>query len=69
MRTALSIFALVAVVSGPFLYDASGYSRCVTGYARSFDGLWLIKERRCYGRLGLPDNPREVKRKALFEAF
>lgn len=70
MKTVLAFAALCAVVTGPFIYDGTADSKCVIAYDTSFNGLYIIKERVCYGRLiGMENSRKEIARKPLFEAF
>lgn len=68
MKTALVILALVAATIGPVIYDATGPITCRVGYATSFDGLYLLKQRTCSGRL-FGGDPKTIARKPLFTEF
>lgn len=61
--------ALIASPVAACLYDATAYSRCETVYDTSFNGLYLIKERKCWGRLGFYSGSTEIGRRPLFQEF
>jgi hypothetical protein len=70
MKNALMLLATFAAVVGAVCYDGLAAEHgCRVTYETSFNGLYLIKERACTGALGLPHNPREIDRRALFTAF
>lgn len=70
MKTLISFAAIVAGFVGSIIYDGTGPgTNCRVAYARSFDGLYLIKELHCGGRLGMNRAPREIARRPLFLEF
>lgn len=70
MKCALIIAALAAALCGPFIFDGTGPGQhCRTTYDLSFNGLYLIKQQRCVGRLGFTREPREIGRRPLFREF
>lgn len=64
------LIVLFALFCAPFIYDSMGNSRCEIKYDTSFNGLWIIKQRVCYGQfIGLVNSRTEITRKALFTKF
>lgn len=65
MKLTLAIFLpILALIA--FDYSA-GYCRFT--YDTSFNGLYIVKVKTCYGRLGMPHTSQTVARKPLFTEF
>lgn len=70
LKGTLIFAAIGAAFIGPLVYDGLAAPRnCVVGYDTSFNGLYILKQRHCYGGLGLPRNVETIERRPLFREF
>lgn len=69
MKGFIYAMAALATIVGGVYYDSAVKRDCHIKYDTSFNGLYIIKQRQCYTRIGMAHDPVEVSRQAMFTTF
>lgn len=69
MKAILITGAVVAGLFGPFVANEFGARSCAITYDTSLNGLYIVKQRECYGSLGIVISRETVARRERFTRF